>query len=189
MKLHLTVIKLLNFSFKHFSISLIIELGPSSSAHTRSEEQQRRAAEREGRRIRRMRTREIKAISKHADGMSSDEEVPETDATAFRAQIGIKMNLLKNINFQMITLPNLIEFNILLLEIIKSDSNLLMDDVLEEFATIDLVLKHMFEWKNKYQESYVEAYVNVCLPKLLGPFVRLEILTWNPLEVYSVYYE
>jgi len=35
-----------------------------------------------------MRMREIKAISKHADGMSSDEEVPETDATAFRNQLG-----------------------------------------------------------------------------------------------------
>lgn len=124
------------------------------TTHTRSEEQQRRAAEREGRRIRRMRMREIKAISKHADGMSSDEEVPETDASAFRNQ----------------------------LEIIKSDSNLLLDDVLEEFASVDLVLKHMLEWKNKYLESYIEAYVNVCLPKLVGPFVRIEMLTWNPLE-------
>lgn len=35
-----------------------------------------------------MRTREIKAIGKHADGMSSDEEVPETDASAFRNQLG-----------------------------------------------------------------------------------------------------
>lgn len=70
------------------------------------------------------------------------------------------------------------------LEVIKTDSDMLMDDVIEEFSSVDLVLKHMFEWKNKYMESYVEAYVNVCLPKLLGPLVRLEILTWNPLEVY-----
>ncbi|KAE9544711.1 hypothetical protein AGLY_000253 [Aphis glycines] len=126
----------------------------TSTTHTRSEEQQRRAAEREGRRIRRMRMREIKAISKHADGMSSDEEVPETDASAFRNQ----------------------------LELIKSDSNMLLDDVLEEFSSVDLVLKHMLEWKNKYLESYIEAYVNVCLPKLVGPFVRIEMLTWNPLE-------
>lgn len=60
-----------------------------------------------------------------------------------------------------------------------------MDDVLKEFASVDVVLKHMLEWKNKYLESYTEAYVNVCLPKLLGPFVRLELLTWNPLEVYT----
>lgn len=60
---------------------------------------------------------------------------------------------------------------------------MLLDDVLEEFASVDLVLKHMSEWKNKYLESYIEAYVNVCLPKLVGPFVRIEMLTWNPLEV------
>lgn len=35
-----------------------------------------------------MRMRELKTISKHVDGMSSDEEVPETDASAFRSQIG-----------------------------------------------------------------------------------------------------
>lgn len=63
-----------------------------SASYPRSEEQQRRAAEREGRRIRRMRMRELKAISKHADGMSSDEEVPETEASAFRTQIGIYSN-------------------------------------------------------------------------------------------------
>lgn len=59
----------------------------------------------------------------------------------------------------------------------------MLDDVLEEFASVDLVLKHMLEWKKKYLESYIEAYVNVCLPKLVGPFVRIEMLTWNPLEV------
>lgn len=73
------------------------------------------------------------------------------------------------------------------IEVIKSDLDLLMDDVLEEFASIDLVLKHMSEWKNKYLDSYIEAYVNVCLPKLIGPYVRLEMLTWNPLEVKRNY--
>jgi len=59
-----------------------------------------------------------------------------------------------------------------------------MDDVIEEFSSVDLVLNHMLEWKNKYIESYVEAYVNVCLPRLVGPFVRLELIIWNPLEVH-----
>lgn len=59
----------------------------------------------------------------------------------------------------------------------------MMDDVLQDFASVDNVLNHMYEWKNKYKESYLEAYVNVCLPKLVGPFVRIEMITWNPLEV------
>lgn len=58
-----------------------------------------------------------------------------------------------------------------------------MDDVLDEFISVDVILQHMLEWKNKYLNSYIEAYVNVCLPKLVGPYVRLEMLMWNPLEV------
>jgi len=85
--LQLIVITYKYYLFKYVNLNFLIELG-TSTTHTRSEEQQRRAAEREGRRIRRMRMREIKAISKHADGMSSDEEVPETDASAFRNQLG-----------------------------------------------------------------------------------------------------
>jgi len=72
----------------------------------------------------------------------------------------------------------------LCIEIIKSDSNLLLDDVLEEFESVDLVLKYMLEWINKYLESYIEAYVNLCVVKLVEPFVRIEMLTWSPLEVY-----
>lgn len=77
----------------------------------------------------------------------------------------------------------IVKFLFSFLEVIKNDAEVLMDDVLDEFASIDLILKQMYQWKINYQETYTEAYVNVCLPKLIGPYVRLEILTWNPLEV------
>lgn len=51
--------------------------------------------------------RELKAISKHADGMSSDEEVPETDASAFRSQIGID-NFINSICYSKIVSNKLI---------------------------------------------------------------------------------
>ncbi|KAI5735647.1 hypothetical protein M8J77_020957 [Diaphorina citri] len=64
-------------------------LGLGSGRHT-NEELTRRIAEREGRRIRRMRARE--KISGggggHIEGMSSDEEVTETEASAYRLQRG-----------------------------------------------------------------------------------------------------
>lgn len=56
-----------------------------------------------------MRMRELKAISKHADGMSSDDEVPETDASAFRSQIG--MNNLINSTYSKIISNILIAFH------------------------------------------------------------------------------
>lgn len=33
-------------------------------------------------------------------------------------------------------------------------------------------------------KSYEEAYIELCIPKLLAPFIRLEMLNWNPLKVY-----
>lgn len=30
--------------------------------------------------------------------------------------------------------------------------------------------------------AYVEAYANLCLPKILGPIIRMHMLMWNPLN-------
>lgn len=59
-----------------------------NSGVKRDDQQVRRAAEREGRRIRRMKRREAKSIQKHIDGMSSDDEVTEMEAAAFKRQKG-----------------------------------------------------------------------------------------------------
>lgn len=56
----------------------------------KDEAQVRRVAEREGRRIRRQRVREIKGIVSHIDGMSSDEEITETEIITARTQRGIE---------------------------------------------------------------------------------------------------
>jgi hypothetical protein len=58
-----------------------------------NEERRRRCAEREGRRLRRRRTREQQAeISvpiAHRDGDSSDDEVPQTESAAYETTQGI----------------------------------------------------------------------------------------------------
>lgn len=65
---------------------------PSGPKRSREEEEahSRRAAEREGRRTRRRRAREMKtgSTARHVDGMSSDDEMTELEATAFRNQKG-----------------------------------------------------------------------------------------------------
>ena len=58
------------------------------------EAKSRRAAEREGRRTRRRRTRELKSLSSsHIDGMSSDDELTESELTAFKLKLGINFML------------------------------------------------------------------------------------------------
>lgn len=72
-----------------FSVGTCPLSGPKRSREE-EEAHARRAAEREGRRTRRRRAREMKSGStvRHVDGMSSDDEMTELEATAFRNQKG-----------------------------------------------------------------------------------------------------
>lgn len=130
------------------------ELAPTSKggAVKRDEAQIRRAAEREGRRIRRMKARESRVMSKHIDGMSSDDEVTEMEASTFRAQK----------------------------DQIEQDSLHVFEDALDEFSTVRGILQRFESWKQIDKDAYREAYVNLCLPKVLGPLIRLQILMWSP---------
>lgn len=115
----------------------------------------RRVAEREGRRMRRRKKRDhVMSLAKHHDGMSSDDEELEIDVLKFKNK---KENIL-------------------------CEANSIFEDVLDEFGTLDGVMYNFEAWKNEQKESYVDAYVPLCLPKIFGPFVRLEMMDWNPLE-------
>jgi len=57
------------------------------------------------------------------------------------------------------------------------------EDVVDEFHDLSQIMKHFEEWKKFDLDSYKEAYVNLSLPKIFGPLVRLTLVTWNPLEV------
>ncbi|GFY55318.1 PAX3- and PAX7-binding protein 1 [Trichonephila inaurata madagascariensis] len=117
----------------------------------------RRAAEREGRRMRRRKKRERLSISKsikHQDGMSSDDEEPDIDIIQFKAA---RENIL-------------------------NEAGSIFEDVVEDFGTLDGVMNNFENWKLVQTTSYCEAYVPLCLPKIFGVFVKLALLDWNPLE-------
>uniref|UniRef100_A0A8D8U288 PAX3- and PAX7-binding protein 1 n=1 Tax=Cacopsylla melanoneura TaxID=428564 RepID=A0A8D8U288_9HEMI len=133
------------------------------NARNLSEELTRRIAEREGRRIRRMRAREkagegggqgqSQGQQHHIEGMSSDEEVTEAESSAFRLQR----------------------------ETIESDARIVFEDVNEEFSLVECVVAKFARWKKFEPDQYGDAYVSLCLCKILGPFVRFKLLFWNPL--------
>lgn len=68
-----------------FFFSLLLE---NLTGLKKDEDRIRRAAEREGRRIRRMKSRSVVAATSHLDGMSSDDEITEMAATSYRNQRG-----------------------------------------------------------------------------------------------------
>lgn len=57
-------------------------------------------------------------------------------------------------------------------------------DVQDEFCDVKKILSHFEEWRGSYSDSYHNAYISLCLPKLLNPIIRHQLLAWNPLKVH-----
>lgn len=124
------------------------------------EERVRRAAEREGRRNRRRRDREkLNMNETHNDGMSSDEEVPDIESTQYRESLAQ----------------------------LKSEAELIFDDVSEEYSELSLILQKFNEWKKNDITAYKDAYIHLCLPKIVTVFIRWKMIMWSPL--LSEHYE
>lgn len=79
-----------DFHLFRFSEPNLANMNPATRKD--EEERVRRAAEREGRRTRRRRDREkIDIKNTHMDGMSSDDEIPDHEATLYKNQISTKL--------------------------------------------------------------------------------------------------
>lgn len=57
-----------------------------------------------------------------------------------------------------------------------------MDDVTDDFGQLRCVKERFERWKETHRENYDEAFIGLCLPKLFSPFVRLQLVEWNPLQ-------
>ncbi|XP_035897334.1 PAX3- and PAX7-binding protein 1 isoform X2 [Anopheles stephensi] len=120
------------------------------------QERVRRAAEREGRRTRRRRDREKSETSdSHFDGMSSDDEIPDMEAARYRSA----------------------------LQAIELEAREVFADAAEEYGEVAGILARFEQWRQHDMPAYSDAYVSLCLPKILAPLIRLEHVSWNPLTV------
>ncbi|XP_067448459.1 GC-rich sequence DNA-binding factor 2 [Thunnus thynnus] len=61
-------------------------------------------------------------------------------------------------------------------------SQAVFSDVQDEFCDVKKILSHFEEWRGSYSDSYQNAYIALCLPKLLNPIIRHQLLAWNPLK-------
>ncbi|KAL6478020.1 hypothetical protein MHYP_G00138550 [Metynnis hypsauchen] len=55
-------------------------------------------------------------------------------------------------------------------------------DVQEDFSNVKKILSRFDEWRVSFPESYNNAYIGLCLPKLLAPLIRHQLIAWNPLK-------
>ncbi|KAL2098720.1 hypothetical protein ACEWY4_005200 [Coilia grayii] len=58
----------------------------------------------------------------------------------------------------------------------------IFSDVQGDFSDTSKILCRFDEWRRSFPDSYNNAYIGLCLPKLLGPIVRQQLIGWNPLQ-------
>ncbi|KAL7071860.1 hypothetical protein ACQ4LE_008846 [Meloidogyne hapla] len=55
-------------------------------------------------------------------------------------------------------------------------------DTEDDFCQVQFIISRILKWLAIDEDSFEKAYVSLCLPKLLGPFIRLQMLNWRPLK-------
>ncbi|OCT79045.1 intron Large complex component GCFC2 [Xenopus laevis] len=106
------------------------------------------------RRNRRRQRRKECGDTDHCEGMSSDDELLTDDESTFQKKR----------------------------ENIRVQCKNIFEDVHEDFHQIKNILSRFTEWRERFAESYYDAYISLCLHKLLNPIIRVHLLDWNPLE-------
>ena len=54
-------------------------------------------------------------------------------------------------------------------------------DAAEEYAQLEKVKEKLEGWKRQYPAAYSDAYMQLSAPSIFAPYVRLELLHWDPL--------
>jgi len=54
-------------------------------------------------------------------------------------------------------------------------------DASEEYGSLPAVKDRLEKWKQQQPGAYADAYMNLSVPAVMAPFVRLELLRWDPL--------
>lgn len=58
-------------------------------------------------------------------------------------------------------------------------------DVSDAFSSIMALRQRLDSWREQQPAAYEEAYMEMSAPALFAPFVRLQLLSWEPLHPTS----
>ncbi|KZV30463.1 hypothetical protein F511_23470 [Dorcoceras hygrometricum] len=58
----------------------------------------------------------------------------------------------------------------------------ILSDAEEEYSQFSVVAERFDRWKKVYASSYCDAYMSLSIPSIFSPYVRLELLKWDPLH-------
>ncbi|EPS73173.1 hypothetical protein M569_01583, partial [Genlisea aurea] len=61
----------------------------------------------------------------------------------------------------------------------------IFSDAADEYSQFQIVVEKFERWKSRYASSYRDAYMSLSAPAIFSPYVRLELLKWDPLHAES----
>ncbi|OMO65530.1 GC-rich sequence DNA-binding factor [Corchorus olitorius] len=67
-------------------------------------------------------------------------------------------------------------------EMLLQTADEIFSDASEEFSQLSAVKERFERWKKDYASSYRDAYMSLSIPAIFSPYVRLELLKWDPLH-------
>nr|XP_054365724.1 intron Large complex component GCFC2 isoform X1 [Mirounga angustirostris] len=112
----------------------------------------------ESRRSRRRQARALSGNCDHQEGTSSDDELSSADMNDFQKTQGD----------------------------ISQNHKKIFEDVHDDFCNIQHILLKFQQWREKYPDSYYEAFISLWIPKLLNPLIRVQLIDWNPLKFDAI---
>lgn len=74
-------------------------------------------------------------------------------------------------------------------ELVLQTANQIFDDTAEEYALLSEVKERFEKWKRDYSSSYRDAYMSLSILNIFSPYVRLELLKWDPLHEDSDFFD
>ncbi|KAL6636490.1 hypothetical protein ACP70R_024062 [Stipagrostis hirtigluma subsp. patula] len=73
-------------------------------------------------------------------------------------------------------------------ELLKS-ANVVFSDAAEEYSSLRIVKDKFEGWKAQYPLAYRDAHVALSAPSVFSPYVRLELLKWDPLHETTDFFD
>lgn len=85
--------------------------------------------------------------------MSSDDEIPQQDLLSFDKER----------------------------DQIEVEAQEVFEDVVDDYSSITNILIKFEQWRETDMTAYTEAYATLCLPRVVSPLIRLNLIFWDPL--------
>ena len=64
---------------------------------------------------------------------------------------------------------------------VKDTATHVFSDADKAFSSLKDVMERLEDWRRTYPEAYQTAHAPLSVPALFAPFVRNELLTWDPI--------